>query len=98
MRSGALAGRIDLAGLHMHIGSQLRSLDPYRRAIAALAQVGDFDVYDLGGGLAVPYVDGDEGSSHRNGSTAWLRPRGPSWARTSRWCSSPVARWWPTPA
>jgi diaminopimelate decarboxylase len=44
----------------MHIGSQLRSLDPYRRAIAALAEVGDFDVYDLGGGLAVPYVDGDE--------------------------------------
>jgi len=56
----ALADRIDLAGLHMHIGSQLRSLDPYRRAIAALAEVGDFDVYDLGGGLAVPYVDGDE--------------------------------------
>jgi diaminopimelate decarboxylase len=55
----ALAERIDLAGLHMHIGSQLHSLDPYRRAIAALAQVGDFDVYDLGGGLGVPYVSGD---------------------------------------
>jgi diaminopimelate decarboxylase len=56
----ALAARVDLAGLHMHIGSQLRSLDPYRRAVAALAQVGDFDVYDLGGGLAAPYVPGDE--------------------------------------
>jgi diaminopimelate decarboxylase len=56
----ALAARMELAGLHMHIGSQLRSLDPYRRAVAALAAVGDFDVYDLGGGLAVPYVDGDE--------------------------------------
>jgi diaminopimelate decarboxylase len=55
-----LAGRIDLAGLHMHIGSQLRSLDPYRRAVAALAEVGEFDVYDLGGGLAVPYVPGDQ--------------------------------------
>ena len=55
-----LAGRVDLAGLHMHIGSQLRSLDPYRRAVAALAEVGEFDVYDLGGGLAVPYVPGDE--------------------------------------
>jgi diaminopimelate decarboxylase len=55
----ALAGRIDVAGLHMHIGSQLRSLDPYRRAVAALARVGDFDVYDLGGGLAVRYVDGE---------------------------------------
>jgi len=56
----ALAERIDLAGLHMHIGSQLRSLDPYRRAVAALAQVGDFEVYDLGGGLAVPYLPGDD--------------------------------------
>ena len=56
----ALAERVDLAGLHMHIGSQLHSLDPYRRAVAALAQVGDFDVYDLGGGLGVPYVAGDD--------------------------------------
>jgi diaminopimelate decarboxylase len=56
----ALAERIDVAGLHMHIGSQLRSLDPYRRAVAALALVGDFEVYDLGGGLGVPYVPGDE--------------------------------------
>jgi diaminopimelate decarboxylase len=56
----ALAERVDLAGLHMHIGSQLRSLEPYRRAVAALARVGDFGVYDLGGGLAVPYVPGDD--------------------------------------
>jgi diaminopimelate decarboxylase len=56
----ALAERVELAGLHMHIGSQLRSLDPYRRAIATLADVGDFDVYDLGGGLAAPYVPEDE--------------------------------------
>jgi diaminopimelate decarboxylase len=56
----ALAGRIDVAGLHMHIGSQLHSLDPYRRAVAALARVGDFEVYDLGGGLGVPYLPGDD--------------------------------------
>ena len=55
----ALAERVDLAGLHMHIGSQIRSLDPYRRAVAALARVGEFDVYDLGGGLGVPYLPGD---------------------------------------
>jgi diaminopimelate decarboxylase len=59
-RVRALAERVPLAGLHMHIGSQLRSLDPYRRAIAALAQVGDFEVYDLGGGLAAPYVPEDD--------------------------------------
>ena len=56
----AVAERIDVAGLHMHIGSQLRSLDPYRRAVAALARVGDFEVYDLGGGLGVPYLPDDD--------------------------------------
>jgi diaminopimelate decarboxylase len=58
-RARALAERIGAAGLHMHIGSQLHSLDPFRRAIAALARVGDFDVYDLGGGLGVAYLPGD---------------------------------------
>jgi diaminopimelate decarboxylase len=56
----AVAARMDVAGLHMHIGSQLRSLDPYRRAMAVLAQVGEFEVYDLGGGLGVRYLPGDE--------------------------------------
>jgi len=56
----ALAERVDVAGLHMHIGSQLRSLDPYRRAIAALARIGEFEVYDLGGGLAVQYLADDD--------------------------------------
>jgi diaminopimelate decarboxylase len=64
----ALADRMEIAGLHMHIGSQLRSLDPYRRAVAALARVGDFEVYDLGGGLGVPYLPEDEVPS----AEAWV--------------------------
>jgi diaminopimelate decarboxylase len=50
---------IEIAGLHMHLGSQLFALEPYRRAIAALATLGDFETYDLGGGLGVPYTAGD---------------------------------------
>jgi diaminopimelate decarboxylase len=64
----ALAERMEIAGLHMHIGSQLRSLDPYRRAVAALARVGDFEVYDLGGGLGVAYLPDDEVPS----AEAWV--------------------------
>jgi diaminopimelate decarboxylase len=45
-----------LVGLHCHIGSQLLSLEPFRRAIAALAQLGPFDVYNVGGGLGVAYT------------------------------------------
>ncbi len=44
-----------LVGLHCHIGSQLLELEPFRRAVAAVATLGDFDVYNLGGGLGVAY-------------------------------------------
>jgi diaminopimelate decarboxylase len=49
--------RFDLAGLHFHIGSQLLDVVPYVRAVAALAQFGDFDVVNVGGGLGVAYTD-----------------------------------------
>jgi diaminopimelate decarboxylase len=57
------AGRSDaleLQGLHLHLGSQLFDLDPYRAAIEAIAPLGDFPVYDLGGGLGVAYTASDE--------------------------------------
>ncbi len=47
---------LDLQGLHMHIGSQLLALDAYRPAVAAIAALGDFPVYNLGGGLGVAYT------------------------------------------
>jgi len=52
-------GGVEIAGLHMHLGSQLFAIEPYRRAIAALAGIGAFEVYDLGGGLGVPYTASD---------------------------------------
>jgi diaminopimelate decarboxylase len=47
---------LDLRGLHCHIGSQLTELEPFTRAIAALAELGEFPTYDLGGGLGVAYL------------------------------------------
>jgi diaminopimelate decarboxylase len=47
--------RLKLVGLHCHIGSQLLALEPFAQAVAALAQLGDFDVYNFGGGLGVAY-------------------------------------------
>jgi diaminopimelate decarboxylase len=47
---------LDLQGLHMHIGSQLLSLEEYRPAVEAIATLGDFPVYNLGGGLGVAYT------------------------------------------
>jgi diaminopimelate decarboxylase len=47
---------LELVGLHCHIGSQLFELDPFRAAVRTLATLGQFPVYNLGGGLAAPYT------------------------------------------
>jgi diaminopimelate decarboxylase len=45
-----------LRGVHMHIGSQLLELEPFRRAVAAARTLGPAEVVNLGGGLGVPYT------------------------------------------
>jgi diaminopimelate decarboxylase len=47
--------QLELLGLHVHIGSQLLDLDGFGKAAAALAALGRFPVYDLGGGLGIAY-------------------------------------------
>jgi diaminopimelate decarboxylase len=44
-----------LLGLHVHIGSQLLDLDGFGEAAKAIAALGRFGVYDLGGGLGIAY-------------------------------------------
>src|SRR5690242_10948505 len=50
------APHLELVGLHFHIGSQLYELEPFRAAVRAIAPLGDFPVYNLGGGLGVAYT------------------------------------------
>jgi diaminopimelate decarboxylase len=47
---------LELVGLHFHIGSQLFELEPFRAAVRAIAGLGDFPVYNLGGGLGAAYT------------------------------------------
>jgi diaminopimelate decarboxylase len=49
------ASNLELLGLHVHIGSQLLDLEGFGRAAEALAGLGRFPVYDLGGGLGIAY-------------------------------------------
>jgi diaminopimelate decarboxylase len=49
--------KLDLDGLHFHIGSQILDLAPFRAALEAVAQLGDFRTYNMGGGLGVNYLD-----------------------------------------
>jgi diaminopimelate decarboxylase len=50
---------IRMRGLHAHIGSQIVNLQQFEAEVAALATLGEFEVYDLGGGLGVRYEPGD---------------------------------------
>ncbi|HUE28196.1 MAG TPA: diaminopimelate decarboxylase [Solirubrobacteraceae bacterium] len=48
--------RLKLSGLHFHIGSQLLELEPFRAAVQAIAGLGEFPLYNIGGGLGVAYI------------------------------------------
>jgi diaminopimelate decarboxylase len=48
---------LELRGVHAHIGSQLLELEPFRAAARELAKLGEFAVWDLGGGLGARYIE-----------------------------------------
>lgn len=63
------AANLELTGLHVHIGSQIFALEPYRKTIAVMAafmsecreRFGfECRLLDLGGGLGVAYAPTDE--------------------------------------
>jgi diaminopimelate decarboxylase len=59
---------IKVAGIHMHIGSQITDLKPFRDAFSLMRELAmrlradghDLSHLDLGGGLGVPYLSGNE--------------------------------------
>jgi diaminopimelate decarboxylase len=64
-RAASLPG-LRLTGLHVHLGSQIASVEPYRLAVRKLLPLaerlreagGSLDTLDVGGGLAVSYDEG----------------------------------------
>jgi diaminopimelate decarboxylase len=54
---------LELRGLHAHVGSQILNVEQFEQAVAALARLERFDVYDLGGGLGIRYVASDTAPS-----------------------------------
>lgn len=53
--------RLNLVGLHFHIGSQIFEIEPFRLAVEALGELrGDWcEIVDLGGGLGISYDEQD---------------------------------------
>jgi diaminopimelate decarboxylase len=52
--------RLRMGGLHVHVGSQILDVEPFARSVAPVAALGEFPVYDLGGGLGARYTYDDE--------------------------------------
>jgi diaminopimelate decarboxylase len=65
--AGKLRG-IAVAGIHMHIGSQITDLDPFRNAFRLMRELAEaliadghkLEHLDIGGGLGVPYMSEGE--------------------------------------
>src|SRR6266700_1000590 len=52
--------KLQLDGLHLHIGSQILDTEPFAQAVEAVSVLGELPVYDVGGGLGVRYTLKDE--------------------------------------
>ncbi|WP_328498851.1 diaminopimelate decarboxylase [Streptomyces sp. NBC_00414] len=50
------SAKLHLAGLHTHVGSQILGVEPFAAAVRALAGLGEFETYNLGGGLGARYT------------------------------------------
>ena len=62
VRRASASIAVDLGGLHAHIGSQVFDVEPFAQAIdvlAAFAAPYDLPELSVGGGLGVPYVEGE---------------------------------------
>jgi diaminopimelate decarboxylase len=50
------SAKLRMDGVHTHVGSQLLNVDQLAQAVEPIAELGTFEVYDLGGGLGVRYT------------------------------------------
>jgi diaminopimelate decarboxylase len=51
--------RLELEGLHLHIGSQIYDVESFRTALEAMAGLASHGMVNLGGGLGVAYVNSE---------------------------------------
>lgn len=49
-----------MKGLHVHVGSQILDVEPFAQSVAPIAALGEFPIYDLGGGLGARYSYADQ--------------------------------------
>ncbi|MBA2506786.1 MAG: diaminopimelate decarboxylase [Thermoleophilaceae bacterium] len=64
--------RLELRGLHAHIGSQLLDVAPFEELGKLLASMGDYPLLNLGGGLGIAYTEDDDPPSVEDFAEAML--------------------------
>jgi diaminopimelate decarboxylase len=64
---------LELEGLHAHIGSQVFDLEAFERLAEVLAEIGDWPLLNLGGGLGIAYTRDDHPPSIEDYVDALLR-------------------------
>ena len=64
---------LDLYGLHAHIGSQIFELGAFERIAEVLANLGEWPLLNLGGGLGIAYTAADDPPSIEEYVNALLR-------------------------
>ena len=52
--------KVTMRGVHAHVGSQIMEPEPLAAAVAPLRALGEFEIYDLGGGLGARYTWADQ--------------------------------------
>src|SRR3712207_9068930 len=58
-RAIEMTGRLELCGLHAHLGSQIFDLAPYQKLGEVLSAMGEYPLLNLGGGLGIAYTADD---------------------------------------
>ena len=71
-------GRLELCGVHAHIGSQIFELEAFEKLAEVLSALGEWPRLNLGGGLGIAYAHDDEPPSVDEFAEALLRnaPKG----------------------
>jgi diaminopimelate decarboxylase len=59
-RAVASLGKLELCGVHAHIGSQIFELEAFEKLAEVLGALGDYPLLNLGGGLGIAYTHEDE--------------------------------------
>jgi diaminopimelate decarboxylase len=54
------SAKVRMQGLHVHVGSQILDVEPFMESVAPVAALGEFPIYDLGGGLGARYTWADQ--------------------------------------